>query len=76
MYCVAWLPYSLFVSVVCSDTRRLYATVVDKEHHLVRVSDGGYDEAEFLKKPHLYKATFPEKVSTDKNKKKNVYIKY
>ncbi len=58
----AYLTHSLPVCLY-TDTRKVYATVVDKHHHLVRKSDGGYDEEEFLTQPHLYKATFSEKVS-------------
>lgn len=46
------------------DTRKVYATVVDKEHHLVRKDDGGYDEKDFLAHPEHYKPTFAEKVCT------------
>ncbi|XP_064400611.1 alpha-aminoadipic semialdehyde synthase, mitochondrial-like [Halichondria panicea] len=56
-------PDDLREVVEKGDTRKVYATVVDKHHHLVRKSDGGYNEEEFLTQPDLYKATFSEKVA-------------
>ena len=52
------------VSVI--DTRKVYATVVDKHHHLVRKDGGEYSDEHFFAHPEEYKATFPEKVLISK----------
>ena len=52
----------MFHCILTADTHKVYGTVVDKHHHLVRKDGSGYDEEDFMQNPHLYKATFPEKV--------------
>ena len=45
-----------------SDTCRLYGTVVDMEHHLVRKDGGAFDFSDYITNPHEYQSTFAEKV--------------
>ena len=59
--CVCDLYYSYCILLII-DTRKVYATVVDKHHHLVRKDGGGYSDEDFFAHPEEYKATFYEKV--------------
>lgn len=57
----------------CIDTRKVYATVVDKHHHLVRKDGGEYSDEDFFAHPEEYKATFYEKVNWNWYKMIDVY---
>lgn len=59
---VRWFLYSTFLHSLTVDTRKVYGTVVDKEHHLVRKDGGGYTDSDYAANPQDYKATFYEKV--------------
>ena len=50
------------LSSLSVDTRKVYGTVVDKQHHLVRKDGRPYSDKDFAENPHEYKATFFEKV--------------
>ncbi len=45
-------------------TDKLYATVVDMEHHLVRKDSSGFDMEEFFAHPERYGSTFSLKVTS------------
>ena len=47
---------------LCTDHRRVYATVVGREDHLERIDGGGFSLDEFNSFPERYKSTFATKV--------------
>lgn len=52
-------PLTTFLVV---DTHRLYGTVVDMEHHLVRKDGTAFDFTDYATNPQDYESTFAEKV--------------
>ena len=55
-------PSSLKDVVETGDTRKVYATVVDKADHLVRKDGRGYSDEDYAANPQEYVAKFPEMV--------------
>ena len=49
---------------MCPDTRKVYATVVDKWDHLVRKDGGPTDDADFDAHMDQYRSTFFDEVSS------------
>ena len=47
-----------------SDTRTIYATVVDMEDHLEHVDGCQFDVKDFINHPGKYRSTFYEKVTS------------
>ncbi len=56
---------SMLFSIVCfrfAAQNKLYGTVVDMEHHLVRKEGSGFEAQEFFEFPERYGSTFSVKV--------------
>ena len=47
---------------ITADSRKVYATVVDKADHLYRLQGGEYDDAEFESHPDRYGSIFADQV--------------